>query len=160
MLKCFLIFITTCLVTKIQASACLINFQVPDTTGLESRLKKKMIQFKNQNKVQLYEFNGSDSSILFGSNKQKTFLTSVRVLDKTRNENRWYFFDSDGLFRVTIAERKRPDGVKRKKSTSSYYFENGVVVYKIEEAIKYEPSKLLLEAKKYLDLASQYLNKN
>lgn len=119
-----------------------------------------MIQFKNQNKVQLYEFNGSDSSILFGSNKQKTFLTSVRVLDKTRNENRWYFFDSDGLFRVTIAERKRPDGVKRKKSTSSYYFENGVVVYKIEEAIKYEPSKLLLEAKKYLDLASQYLNKN
>ena len=160
MSKYFLIFLSTCLATQIQASAFQINFQPLDTNGLEIRLKEKMIQFKKQNKLQVYKFAGSDSSIIFGSNKQKTFLTSVMILDKTRNENRWYYFDSDGLFRVTIAERKRPNGVKRKKSTSSYYFENGVVTYKIEEAKKYEPTKLSLEAKNYLDLATQYLNKN
>jgi hypothetical protein len=160
MLKYFLIFITTCLVTNIQASTFQINYQRLDTNGLETRLKEKMIQFKKQNKLQLYKFVNPDSSIVFGSNKQKTFLTSVMVLDKTRNENRWYYFDSDGLFRVSIAERQRPNGTRRKKSTSSYYFENGVFVYKIEEEIKYEPTKLLSEANNYLDLATRYINKN
>jgi hypothetical protein len=141
-------------------TAAQIGNKPTDTIDITSRIKERMRSFKQQNKVQIYKYENSDSTILFGSNKQRSFLTSVMILDKVRNENRWFYFDSLGVFRVTIAERKRTQmDDKKKKSTSSYYFENTHVIYKIEEDKKYNTSDLINEAKRYQELAIPHLKK-
>ena len=129
--------------------------QSSDTIDVPSRMKERMRSFKHQNKVQIYRYENSDSTILFGSNKQRSFLTSVMILDKFHNENRWFYFDSTGVFRITITDRKRTQ--MNVKSTSSYYFENANVVYKIEDGKKYNTSDLIYEATRYQELAIPYL---
>ena len=139
-------------------NASLPGHQYSDTVDVPNLMKERMRSFKHQNKVQIYRYENSDSTILFGSNKQKSFLTSVMILDKFHNENRWFYFDSTGVFRVTIADRKQTQmSDKKKKSTSTYYFENANVVYKIEDYKKYNPSDLIYEATRYLELAIPYL---
>jgi len=141
-------------------NAAQIGNKPTDTIDITSRIAERMRSFKQQNKVQIYKYENSDSTILFGSNKQRSFLTSVMILDKVRNENRWFYFDSLGVFRVTIAERKRTQmDDKKKKSTSSYYFENTHVIYKIEDDKKYNTSDLINEARRYQKLAIPYLKK-
>ena len=117
-----------------------------------------MRNFKKQNKVQIHRFESRDSTITFGSNKQKSFLTSVLLLNKTHNENKWFFYDSNGIFRISIAEQKPPkEEPKRKKFICSYYFANDSLTYKIENGKKFDITDLLIEAKKYQELAVQYL---
>ena len=141
-------------------TAAQIGNKPTDTIDITSRIKEQMRSFKQQNKVQIYKYENSDSTILFGSNKRRSFLTSVMILDKVHNENRWFYFDSTGVFRVTIADRKPTQiGDKRKKSTSSYYFENGSLVYKIEDDKRYNTSDLKYESKRYQELAIPYLKK-
>src|SRR5688572_4837969 len=88
-------------------NASQIDNKPADTIDITSRITERWRNFKQQNKVQIYKYENSDSTILFGSNKQRSFLTSVMILDKVSNENRWFYFDSLGVFKVTIAERKR-----------------------------------------------------
>ena len=158
MTRIILLLLSSCLITSNQVFALPLNYQTSDTVSLATRFKEKMVAFKKQNKRQIHKFITVDSSITFGSNGEKTFLTSVLIFDKACNQNLWFYFDSIGLFRVTIAERKRPIGEKRKKSVSTYYYENDLAVYKIEGIVKYDPTNLLFQAKYYIDLATQYLN--
>lgn len=139
-------------------NASQISYKPSDTLDVTSRMKERMRSFKHQNKVQIFRYETSDSTILFGSNKRRSFLTSVMILDKLHNENRWFYFDSTGVFRVTIAGRKRTQMTdKKKKSTSSYYFENATVVYKIEDDKKHNTIDLIYEANRYQELAIPYL---
>ena len=151
-------FIISCFLINASGNASQIHYKQADTTNPESSIKEQMRNFKKQNKVQIHRFESRDSTITFGSNKQKSFLTSVLLLNKTHNENKWFFYDSNGIFRISIAEQKPPkEEPKRKKFICSYHFANDSLIHKIENGKKFDITDLLIEAKKYQELAVQYL---
>lgn len=141
-----------------RANATQAPNKATDTSTIISRITERMRNFKQQNKVQIYRYESSDSTIIFGCNKRRNLLTSVMILDKAHNENRWFYFDSVEVFRITIADRRSSQtGNKKKKSTTSYYFENSKVIYKVESDKRYNTIDLINEAKKYQELAAVYL---
>lgn len=142
------------------ANSSQLAYNSADTTDIKSFIADRLRNFKKQNKVQIYRYETADSIIVFGSNKGRTFLTSVMIFGKSHNENKWFYFDSTGVFRITIASRKRIKlGNKKRRTVSSYYFKNANVVYKIEEDKKYNIPDLLLDSKRFQVLASSYLEK-
>ena len=151
-------FIMSFFLINTNGNASQMHYKQADTTNPESSIKEQMRNFKKQNRVQIHRFESRDSTITLGSNKKRSFLTSVMILNEARNENKWFFYDSNGVFRISIAERKRTkEQPKRKKFICSYYFANDNLIYKIEYGKNFEITGLLIEANKYQELAIQYL---
>jgi hypothetical protein len=129
-----------------------------DTLTIEQKISNWMRNFKKNNKAQIYRYKTTDSSIVFGSNKAKTFLTSVVIFDKKRSENRWYYYDTTGLFRVTISQRPtQKTSNKSGKVFCNYYFESGIVIYKNGDCIVEDPANMLTKSYKFQQLARHYL---
>ena len=157
MLRNFCFFIFFILITNV-VFAFQINNNSVDTLNLVSRIEGRMRRFKQQNKLQIHRYYSPDSTITFGSNKQRSFLTSVLVIDKKSNENRWFYYESNSIFRISIVEHPRKIGkTKFKRGSCTYYFENNNLVFKKEEGISRKLADLLIEAENYQVHAILYL---
>jgi hypothetical protein len=80
---------------------------VRDTVDNDTRMKKLWKQFKKDNKIQIHKYESRDSTIWLGSNKQKSFLASVMVSIRVNQESTWFFYNSKGIFRVSILDNKK-----------------------------------------------------
>lgn len=130
----------------------------PDTLDLKVRLKQLWRQFRKDNKIQIHRYESGDSTVMFGGNKEKSLLASVMISNRSNQDRCWFFYNSNGVFRISIVDWKKSKVIKKKKRAScTYYFENDKVFYEIEDGKNRNPYILLLEAKKYWALASQYL---
>jgi hypothetical protein len=117
---------------------------------------EKMSKSKQNIKKIIYRFDTRDSSIFFASDKQEKFLSLVYISDRNARSNRWYYYDTSGLFRVQIIQR--PKGREVKKVFSNYYFENDSLIHKSNDNASLDPDNLLIESNRYKTIAEVYLN--
>jgi hypothetical protein len=77
-------FIVRLTLIAVIAFAFAVNAAAQDSIAVEQKISEWMKNFKKNNKAQIYRCTTKDSTVVFGSNKAKTFLTSVMIL--TRKE--------------------------------------------------------------------------
>jgi hypothetical protein len=133
---------------------------ISDSVDVTKKISTWMREFKKNNKKQFYSFRTADSTIVFGSNKKETFLTSVLLYDRKRNENRWYYYNEHEVFRISIQETPNRDKGQKKSKYYSYYFENGKLIFETQNDSKYVLASLLALAHAYEELAIPYLRPN
>ena len=104
---------------SIAAFTSQINDTAIDTLTTESKISKWMNDFKKNNKLQIHRYDGPDSIIVFGSNKTKEFLTSVLIIDNKRKENRWYYYNADGVFRISTLKLRTKKSEKNTENISA-----------------------------------------
>ena len=132
------------------------NFGLNDTFDIKKKISIWEREIKKNIKQRIYQYTTPDSPIFFGSNKQKSLLTLVLIYNRKRHENRWYYYNKDGIFRISIQETKIKH-IRPRNKFFTYYFENGNLIYYTSENSKYKPSELLLIANSYTKLAIPYL---
>src|SRR6476620_8517814 len=119
----------------------------PDTVELPARILEQMHKSKQNIKKMIYRFENRDSSIYFSSDKEEIFLSMVYISDRKARSNRWFYYDTTGLFRVQIIQR--PKGSRSKKVFSNYYFDNDSLILKSHDNTSLDPDYLLIEANRY-----------
>jgi hypothetical protein len=145
----------------VSIATCLAGpkYNTGDSSEVMGKISFWMKSFKKMNKKQLYKYESPDSTIVFGSNKQKTVFTSVLVSDRKRNENRWYFYNETGVFRISIRQREKAGNSKERRKNWEYYFEGGELIYQVGKSPEHKPADLLLTANTYKEMAVAYLSK-
>lgn len=153
-----LLFIFLILFFKIPGNAALATINLSDTLDHKTRIKELWRQFKKDNKFQLHIFESTDSTIWFGTNKKKDLLVSVMVSTRSAQGSFWFFYNSRGVFRISVLDKKKTRvGNRRKTASCTYYFENDKLFHSIEDGKSFDAETLLQEAKKYWALGTQYL---
>ena len=140
------------------ALVCMGDASSQDSITLERKVSDWMKSFKENNKTVVYRYLTKDSTMVFGSNKEKTFLTSVTIYDKKNKMNTWYFYNQAGVFRIQILFRlhNKTSG-KKKKVFCNYYFENDELL-PLKSECPFNHLDLLNEAQRFKTMAVPYLN--
>ena len=127
-----------------------VGFSNSYITTNDSSVVKKRIRSRGKvcrqlfKKRVIYKLN-ADTLLLLGRNRAETIVGYVGIEDSKNNESKIFIYDSSGLFSVTVRERLKSIGSKKGK-VCYYVFEQGVMVWKIEEELARDTAQLLREA--------------
>ena len=127
-----------------------------DSTFTEEKIAKWLENFRKSNKTRLYEFRTKDSTVVFGTNKAKTYLTSALIFDRRRNVNKWYYYHEKGVFRISVLQINRRSSRRTRKEFCDYYFEGNKIIRQ-NGVCYFKPEDLLIEANRLKVLATSYL---
>jgi len=125
-----------------------VNF-FNDSIVLFEKIKQNEREFKRQKSRQLKRVEVNDSRIIYSSDRQRTQITSVIVINP-HDETKFFWYINNKLFKITLFRPgKKNNGKRQKKSQGLYFIDNDEVFYKEEKGLSIDATQLIIEANRY-----------